>query len=455
MRRLAPAAAALLVVLASPQAASAHAYPISSTPSFGQQLAHAPHEIRIVFSDTVRPAGGNAAVSNATGRSILSGPARVDAHNQRELVLPLTSGLPNGNYTARWRVISNDGHTEEGLLEFRVGHGAAATAPALPLLGTGTSTTNLVGRVLYVLGVLVSLGVAIFALLVWMPVLRRAHLAGPAAEALRAREARTTAVVLFSSFLSTQLGSVLAILHATTGTRYGRMHELAIVFAGIGEAATASSRMPFRALAALAAVGLATTPSLSGHDLDPGEVQPLSFGADLLHVWAAGLWIGGLLALALSLWLLRGADLPEPARVIAAVARRFSRVALTAVVIVALSGLARALVELTSLSQLWHLSYGRTILVKSGLLAAVLAVAWVNRHRLVPRLGEPEAGRTGSRLTLTAAAELTLLAGVVVAVAVLTNLRPGRSYRGQLPVRASDVPFHTGVARTRAETPAS
>ncbi len=207
--------------------------------------------------------------------------------------------------------------------------------------------------------------------------------------------------MLFVNLLLSQLGSVLAILHATTSTRYGRVHELAIVFAGIGAAATASSARPMRVLAAAAASGLATTPSLAGHALDPGEPQALSFAADLVHVWAAAVWLGGLLALVLSLWEMRRVvRSARPAasprarareRLSALVARRFSRVALAAVLLIAASGLARALAELTSVQQLWQLSYGRAILVKTGLLLALLVLAWINRFRLVPRLA---AGRS-------------------------------------------------------------
>ncbi len=197
--------------------------------------------------------------------------------------------------------------------------------------------------------------------------------------------------MLFVNLLLSQLGSVLAILHATTSTRYGRVHELAIVFAGIGAAATASSARPMRVLAAAAASGLATTPSLAGHALDPGEPQALSFAADLVHVWAAAVWLGGLLALVLSLWEMRRVVPSARERLSALVARRFSRVALAAVLLIAASGLARALAELTSVQQLWQLSYGRAILVKTGLLLALLVLAWINRFRLVPRLA---AGRS-------------------------------------------------------------
>lgn len=435
MRRLTSVAAVLLLAAAAlPASALAHAYPVKSTPAYGQALARAPHEIRIVFSDSVWPAHGNEAVSDATGRSILSGPARVEPGNERELVLPLAAGPPRGNYTARWRVISDDGHTEEGLLQFRVGPGAPPAKAGLSLLGTGLGTTNLIGRALFVLGTLVALGMAVFALLVWMPVTRGTD------GLLRPREARTTAVVLFSSFLLSQLGSVLAIVHATTSTRYGRMHELAIVFAGVGAASTASTRTAFRVLAAVSALALATTPSLAGHALDPGESQPLGFGADLLHVWAAGIWLGGLLGLALALRTLRAADLSAGPSLASALARRFSRLALAAVALVALTGLGRALVELTSVSQLWSLGYGRAILVKTGLLAAVLAVAWVSRSRLLPHLTRPGAA---GQLTATAVAELGLLVAVVGAVAVLTDLRPGRSQApstpayGQAPARGA------------------
>jgi copper transport protein len=434
MRRLIPVAAALLLAAAAlPRSALAHAYPVSSTPAYGQALAHAPREITIVFTDSIRPAHGNAAVSNATGRSILSGPAHVDPKNDRELVLPLVGGLPRGNYTARWRVISNDGHTEEGLLEFRVGTGVPAGKASLPLLGTGLGTTNLIGRGLFLLGVLAALGVSFFALAVWLPALRSLEPVGEGARLLRAREARTTSIVLFTSFLLSQLGSVLAIVHATTATRYGRMHELAIVLAGIGAASTASTRTPFRILAAAAAAALAATLPAAGHALDPGEPQPLGFAADLLHVWAAGVWLGGLLALALALRAVRHSGLREAGRLTGTIAGRFSRLALTAVLLVALTGLGRALVELTAVSQLWSLSYGRAILVKTGLLLVVVVLAWANRSRILPRLARPGMDR---RLTTTVLAELALLVAVLGAVAVLTDLRPGRDRAPSPPAAA-------------------
>jgi hypothetical protein len=57
--------------------------------------------------------------------------------------------------------------------------------------------------------------------------------------------------------------------------------------------------------------------------------------------------------------------------------------------------------------------------VKTALLAALVGIGWVNRYRLVPRLRE-------AALRRNIVAELFLFAGLIAAVAVLTDLRPGR-----------------------------
>jgi hypothetical protein len=125
--------------------------------------------------------------------------------------------------------------------------------------------------------------------------------------------------------------------------------------------------------------------------------------ADLLHVYAAAGWIGGLVCVAL---LARQRE----------VVRRFSALALGAVAVVAGTGVARAWFELRAVEQLWSTGYGRTLLVKSGLLLALVGLGALNRLRLA----------RGSGLGRGLSGELVLLAGVVAAVSLLTLLRPGR-----------------------------
>src|SRR5206468_1919721 len=99
--------------------------------------------------------------------------------------------------------------------------------------------------------------------------------------------------------------------------------------------------------------------------------------------------------------------------------RRFSTVALASVVVLSATGVIRALGELSAVSQLWSTGYGRTLIVKTALLGLLAFVGWLNRYRLIPR-GDAAGLRRG------VGAELLLLAGLVVAVAFLTDLRPGR-----------------------------
>ena len=53
--------------------------------------------------------------------------------------------------------------------------------------------------------------------------------------------------------------------------------------------------------------------------------------------------------------------------------------ALASVVVLAASGVGRALTELDSVSQIWSTSYGRALIVKTALFLPLLAVGRVNR----------------------------------------------------------------------------
>ncbi len=97
---------------------------------------------------------------------------------------------------------------------------------------------------------------------------------------------------------------------------------------------------------------------------------------DLAHAASAAVWFGGLLALAFVVP--RAADERERR----ALARRFSTIALLAVIVLGLTGLGRALTELSAVSQLWSTSYGRALLVKSALFLPLLGVGWLNRALL-------------------------------------------------------------------------
>jgi putative copper export protein len=138
--------------------------------------------------------------------------------------------------------------------------------------------------------------------------------------------------------------------------------------------------------------------------------------SDMLHLIAAGLWLGSLPALAI---LLAASDV-EP-RLRAAATRRFSGVGIVAVSILIVSGLINALAMLGQPAALIETSYGRVLSVKLALFAAMLACAAVNRLYWTPRLPFPKAFAGIARL---ASIEIALGLGVMLAVGVLGTMAP-------------------------------
>jgi len=130
-------------------------------------------------------------------------------------------------------------------------------------------------------------------------------------------------------------------------------------------------------LVAVPAVFAAAILPLASH----AALLPLPVGAefaDAVHVLSAGMWAGGILALA-SLRPPGGWGSTEARDLV----ERFGRVALIAFGITALTGVLRATEELTTLHDLWLTPYGVVLSLKTaGVLAMLVlsAIAWRRRR---------------------------------------------------------------------------
>ena len=399
---------AALVALLLPAAAAAHAYLIGSQPADRAVLETAPREVRLEFTEGVRPAPGIEVVRNGGG-SVLAGAARAQG---RDLVLPLRRGLEDGVYTVRWRAISDDGHTAGGVLAFGVGSGGTVT-PSLSAGSTGAGPGQYAVRWIFFIGLLLAAGAAVFLLVIWQPTVEEEGV----------EDRRTSRALPAAGFAGAAVGALLLLHISGAGwdTRFGRVMVIAIGIAVAGLVSLALPRLP--RLWVVPALALLPLPTLSGHALDRGE-GVLALVLDVAHVTAAAVWIGGLAALALALWTGDG-------RLRLPLARRFSGLALVAVVLLAGTGVGRALEELDSFSQLWTTGYGRAILVKTGLL--VILVALAARNRLLFLSGPLSGLRRG------VTAEVVVLLGLVVAIAVLTALPPGRTSAAAARLRPAPV----------------
>jgi copper transport protein len=382
-----------------PAAAQAHATLVRSDPSDGSVLEAAPSKVRLVFDDDVRPVSGIKAIRNGGG-SVLSG--RPHVVGGRVLVVPLRGGLPDGDYTVLWRVLSDDGHRLSGVIAFGVGAGRAPPTAALSA-DNGPSFQDVFSRWLFFAGLLTAAGAAFFRFVV-----------GPVPPRL-----------FLVAFLLVLVGASSAIHDVSVSTRFGGVMLAACVVAGVGALFAAITPLypPLGVVPAVAGLLLIPVPTLAGHALDAGRSW-IEAVADVVHVAAASLWLGGLVSLALALR--AGGDRR-------ATLARFSNLALVSVLVLAGTGVIRALAELDSVSQLWSTGYGRVLVVKTALLAALVGIGWVNRYRLVPQ-------NAVGALRRSTSVELAVFVVLVAAVALLTDLRPGRDRIASAAVAAPTGP---------------
>jgi copper transport protein len=404
VRRLLPVLASA-VALTAPAQALAHAQLVRSEPADGTVLTEPPASVRLVFNDSVQPVEVEA-IRNGGG-SVLAGKER--RAGSRAIVVPLRPDLADGDYTVRWRAVSDDGHVLQGVLAFGVGEGRAPPVAALTVEGGGLGGVELLSRWLFLAGLLLAAGAGVFEL------------------AVARSSSRRTSGLAAVGFVLAAVGSFGLVPHeGLDPTRAERAYELGAVLAMTGVAAAAISLVePWtRFLAWACALALLPVPTLAGHALDRGHSRALAVVADVLHLASAAVWVGGIVALFLTL--------PHAADR-AALARRFSTVALVSVCVLAVTGVTRALGELSAVSQLWSTGYGRAVAIKTALLAVLVVLGYVNRARLMPR-------RAFDSLRRTLAAEATILAAVVIAAAFLTALPPGRALARKVAAPAGPPP---------------
>jgi putative copper resistance protein D len=188
------------------------------------------------------------------------------------------------------------------------------------------------------------------------------------------------------------------------------------------------------ALLGLGALGLIAA---AGHAAAVEPDTAAALAIDVMHLLAAGVWVGGLPALALLLSLAGredGAD-ARPHAVLAT--RRFSTAALALVVVLAVSGIWNTWAQVGSVAGLLGTLHGRLLLGKLALFVILIALAAGSR-RLVPALsgeaaaiGRPAMRRLGRFVT----AEAVLAALVLGLVAVMSVTPPARHTVPVWPLR--------------------
>ena len=162
--------------------------------------------------------------------------------------------------------------------------------------------------------------------------------------------------------------------------------------------------------------------ALAGH-AQASDKSAWLLPVNLSHVLAAGAWPGGLLPLGLLLARARTNPVLLPAAV--TITRRFSRLSVVAVGVLAFSGVLNGVGMVGTFAALWSSGYGRLVLCKAALFAAMIGLGAVNRRLIQCQRDGTDPAQTVRRLWRNVAWECALTAGVLLATeALATNAPP-------------------------------
>lgn len=437
--RLALVLAALLATLFTAAApATAHAALTASDPTDGAVVATAPAQVTLSFSEQVAMGDDSIRVLDPQGKRVDTGELRdMCSGNTVRYGTALHTGLPNGTYTVAWQAVSADSHPISGAFTFSIG-APSATDVSLPTAQAGGGPVGIaygIARYAAYAGFTVLVGGAAFILLCW----RRGAAERPLQKLVVRAWVTLTAATLAMLVLRTpytgsgsfsdvfDLDGLRAVLETKTGASLvsrllllGAAALFVAVLFGVyarrvaclgpdegdlpeGETDGSADGRPdgsdeadptdeagrpddtsdltfgLAIGGAVVAGGIAATWALSEHastGIQPGIAMP----ADILHLMAVATWLGGLAALLVALHKVPGIE--------RAAVRRFSRVAFVSVLVLAVTGVYQSWRQLGSWSALTGTDYGQLLLLKVGLVAVLLGIAYVSR-RWTARLAEP------------------------------------------------------------------
>lgn len=429
-RRVALAAIAVLCALllfgfARPATARMlHATLLRSTPGSNSRLDSAPAAVRLVFSEQVVPELSQISIVDSAGTSVALKVAN-DPHDVHTLVGQVGRELPSGKYKVVWRVLSADGHPVGGSYAFSITTSAASVvASGAPKALAGADTARspdaadttashaqmempeskpvpIIASVLRGLG----LGALMTGVGLLFFLLTAREFRGIAPRSVITRTIAMGAILLaihlivWMDHVSPTGRLSAAFAGSLFGSTIGRIELLRTALAVLTWWAIALAR--HQKLALIIGAACLVVSGAIGH---PAAIDPLlAIPAKILHLLAAATWLGGLV------WLVWLAMSDEAAA--RADAGRVSSVALVSVIVVALSGLAQAVMFLNTVGDLLHSTYGKLVLAK--ILGVVILIAYgaYNRFGLLPAIA---ANASTAKLARSVRQEITLMMVLVL-----------------------------------------
>jgi copper transport protein len=402
------------------RSALAHASLLRSEPAQGSVLAAPPEEIVLEFTEALDPSFTTVELRDINSAVIVQGPGEIDADDDLILRLAIPSDLPDGTYVAVWRARSLvDGHVTVGSVGFSVGE-FSERASLLPPPGTPDPATDrplpldTVTRALSYLAILLALGPVGFTYLVLEDAGSRVPLKRISQIGVALGVVATIAFVAVQSAQAADAASFDAFMRFW-GTRSGSLLAMRIVLLIALLFAPDSPQQQLGQWARLFLGGaILMTFSLQSHTAALN--RPELIALDWLHLVAMVTWVGGLLPF---LIVARTSAVP-----LDVMTRRFSLIAVISVLVLAVTGAARAYLHAGSMEAITGTTYGQSLLVKVGLVGLMLGLGAVNLLLISPRL-RAASQSAGRRLLQTVPTEITIATGVLILTGIMAGIAPG------------------------------
>jgi copper transport protein len=417
MRRLRSALAVLFALggaLWLPLTVQAHALAQSSNPADGAILQQSPKTVTITFGEAPDPKISTIRVLDTSGREYQQGPIQAVAGSPLQLQVAM-GPAPNGVYTVAWRTISSvDGHLASGAFAFGVGTSPAgvsrSSTQVSPAGGAQPTPLAIAGRWFLFAGLASLVGVAFIGLVAFrdtpqamLPLAAVAAAVSIVGTAVVIDVQRADAGVPYAQLLATSLGRIAVWRLIPAG-----LIAVTVLVAVVGSGTLRRVGLGLAGVAAAAAM----VADVSASHAAAGSLPLVNGLVQWVHVLGAGLWIGGLLALLVAT---RGAESGDKARAV----KRFSTAAGVALVVVAVTGIIRAVVEIGTWDRVLTTTFGLLVVVKVSLIVLLAGLGAINRFRSVP-----QALRRLRPLRRIGAAEVILGAGALLTAAGLVNVAP-------------------------------
>ena len=392
-----------------------HALLLRADPPDGSALAGAPDRIHLVFTQAVAVGLSKVELVDSAGRKVTLDGLAGDPADPTVMVID-PPALPADAYRLSWRVVSNDDlHPSIGTLVFGVGVTSSVAVPAGSAVNALASAPETVDRWLDLLALAVLVG-AICLLHLGVP--RMA--ASDAGDSMRVgAEARRqlARLAIAAGALSLVTGAVLLVLQAVaagatadadlvrylqTGFAEDLIVRTVLVVALIGLTAWAT-RIPGRRPSAIQAAGsFALVGALSLAEAGTTHLAsliafPLGLIVGAVHLLAAGLWVGGLVALVITVLPLARRD-PDGRAMALRIVRRFGVLAAVSVAGLGVTGLFVTGQLVATVDALLFSSYGQLLLIKILLVGVVALIGLSNALSTQPRLQRLVVDRLPGRL---------------------------------------------------------